>query len=94
MTLEDAKAYLRIDGDAEDDVVASLLASAEAYLRAAVTDYDAHRSDADFASRADMVMRLLISEMYENRSVGADAQKDYSYMLRSLMNQLQWEAES
>lgn len=94
MTLDEAKAYLRIDGDAEDDVVESLIAAAEAYIRAAVDEYDTHRTDADFASLSDMVMRLLICEMYENRAVGADAQKDYSYAVRSMITQLQnWVTE-
>lgn len=95
MTLDEAKAYLRIDGDAEDDVVKALMASAESYLRAAVENYDSLREDADFSSQADMVMRLLIAELYENRAMGADAQKDYSYAVRSMITQLQyWEAKT
>lgn len=92
MTLEEAKTYLRIDGEAEDDLITALLASAESYLRGAVTDYDAKRADPDCANVADMVQRLMIAEMYENRSVGTDAQKDYSFAVRSMITQLQnWE---
>lgn len=92
MTLEEAKAYLRIDGDAEDDVVEALMNAAESYLRGAVSDYDQLYADSDFRRVADMVQRLLISEMYENRGVGEGAQKDYSFAVRSMITQLQhWE---
>ena len=89
MTLDEAKLYLRIDGDAEDSLVESLIASAEAYLRMAVDDYDKNREYEDFSHLADMVMRLLVAESYENRATGADAQKDYSYSVRSMITQLQ-----
>lgn len=93
MTVDEAKLYLRIDGDDENELIEALIASADSYLKMAVDDFEALKADKDFKSLSDMVEKLLISELYENRGVGADSQKDYSYSVRSMITQLQnWTA--
>lgn len=90
VTLEQAKLALRIDSTAEDSVLDGYIASSTAYLRQAVNDYDANiAASTDYAKLADQAQMALITEMYENRGVG-DGPRDYSYIVRSMINQLQF----
>ena len=91
VTLANLKAYLRIDIDAEDNFLAQCLSAADAYLNHAVSDYAANYAASEkFAAQSDMVWMALAAEMYQNRDARNDSRTDYSYMIRSMITQLQY----
>lgn len=90
ITLDDAKNYLRIDYDYDDAFIAQCIASAESYMKNAVSDFsDLYANDASFANTADQTEMALISEMYNNRDARNDNRSNYSYIVRSMLAQLQ-----
>ena len=93
VTLAQAKAYMRIDGTAEDDLISNLIASAEAYLKGAVDDFTAtYAASSSFAALADMLELAYIVELYRNRDSINDtraAERHFSYMFFAQMTQLQ-----
>lgn len=93
VTLAQAKAYMRIDGTAEDDLISSLIASAEAYLKGAVDNFTAtYSASSSFAALADMLELAYVVELYRNRDNINDpraAEKHFSYMFFAQMTQLQ-----
>ena len=95
VTLNDVKAYLRIDSNAEDALISQFIDVADLYLAGAVTDYAANKAaSAEFAGKCDMVQIVLAAEMYQNRDSRNDARQDYSYIVRSLISQLQYFVEA
>ena len=98
LAIADVKMYLRIDGNAEDRLLNRLITTAEAYMRGAVTDFDAKiakssATDADnFSVKAETAELAIISELYEHRTA-PDKQADFSYTVRSLITQLQYDTE-
>ena len=95
LELEKVKLYLRIDLDVEDSLITDLISVAESYLQDAVTDYKKNYStDEKFAKKADLVAMVLISEMFNNRDSRNDSRQDHSYATRSMINQLNYYAES
>ena len=91
VTLANLKEYLRIDIDAEDTLLTQCLSAADAYLNNAITDYATnYAAAAKFAAQADMVWMALAAEMYQNRDSRNDNRTHYSYMIRSMITQLQY----
>ena len=90
MTLDNVKNYLRVDGDTDDGLIEKLMVVAEGYLRDAVTDYDRKVANAAFLSKSEMCQMALISAMYENRNQGGKEPKDYEFVVRSMITQLQF----
>ena len=91
VTIEKAKLYLRIDGDAEDDLIASFLDVAENYLVNAITNYaEYYKTDEKFAAQADMLKLVIVAENFFNRDGRNDPRKDFSFVIRSMVNQLQY----
>lgn len=90
MTIEDVKTYLRVDSDVDNDLITTLMQVAEGYVKDAVTDYDAKAANPAFAIKSEMCQRTLIAEMYENRNVGSKEAKDFSYIVRSMITQMQY----
>ncbi len=89
LTLDSVKEYLRIDSDAEDDLLERFMTTAEAYLQGGVTNYNANLADPKFSALADLVKLSLITEMYENRSPGSGL-TDFSFTVRSIISQMQF----
>lgn len=93
VSLADAKAYLRVDGTAEDAIITQMIASAEAYLAGAIDGYaEKYTADAGFAALADMLELAYIVELYRNRDSINDTRavdKHFSYMFFAQMTQLQ-----
>jgi len=93
ISLATAKTYMRIDGTAEDDLISSLIASAEAYLKGAVDNFTAtYSASSSFAALADMLELAYVVELYRNRDSINDpraAEKHFSYMFFAQMTQLQ-----
>lgn len=90
MTLDSVKNYLRVDSDADDTLIENLMVVAEGYIRDAVTDYDLKVANAAFLSKSEMCQIALISAMYENRNQGGRDPKDYEFVVRSMITQLQF----
>ena len=88
LTVEDLKQYLRIDTNAEDELLEAFIGTAVAYLNGAVEDYyTLYAYYPEFASKADLLTAVLAGEFYQNRDNSAH---DMSYTVRSLMAQLQY----
>lgn len=90
ITLDDAKNYLRIDYDYDDYFILQCVASATSYMKNAVSDFETlYAGDTSFAKTADQAEMALISEMYNNRDARNDSRSNYSYIVRSMIAQLQ-----
>lgn len=87
MTLDDVKAYLRIDEDADDMVLEVMMQAAEQYIKDAVGFYEEENP------KIKMLYWLVIQDFYENRVLvvkEADKQR-LSYAMSSIVMQLQTE---
>lgn len=96
ITLADAKTYLRVDGTAEDTLIAGLVTASENYLKGAVSGYSTlYAGDSAFQTIADATRYTYIAEGFRNRDAANDNRandKHFSYMFFAQMTQLQnWE---
>lgn len=84
VSLKEAKQYLRIDGDYDDELIKSLILAAEVYLKNATgIEYDSANS------LARLFCLVMITDWYENRTqVGAVSDK-MRFTVQSLLAQLQ-----
>ena len=91
LTVQEVKNYLRIEHDADDGDLESLfIPSAVAYLRNAVGElYDLKALDPRFKETARLYLLMLLSEMYENRSLKDLDRLGVSYISKSLLLQMQ-----
>lgn len=88
MMLDDVKAYLRIDEDADDVVLEVMMQATEQYIKDAVGFYE------EGNPKIKMLYWLVIQDFYENRVLvvkEADKQR-LSYAVSSIVMQLQTEA--
>lgn len=98
LEMDKIKLYLRINGTAEDELLMQLKGAAIAYLRGAVDDFDTRLAKSQatgthgFADRAETCAIAIISELYERR-MSEDTQHDFSFVVRSLITQLQYDTE-
>ncbi len=84
LTLEEAKKYLRVDGDEEDDLITSFVIAAEIYIKNATS------KNVDLKSElAKLAARILISHWHENREVVGKAEQ-LAFSLQSILVQLQY----
>ena len=91
ITVEQVKKYLRIDVADEDDLLENFLSMAESYLSNAITDYAEHyAADEKFQTQADFLKMVIVSEQYNNRDGRNDPRSDFSFVIRSMVNQLQY----
>ena len=87
MTLSDVKLYLRVDGDAEDNLITQLMSVADGYMSDAVTNYSTYYGNDDgYTARADMAKLAIIADLYENRNV--ETPQSFSRTVQSIINQL------
>ncbi|RWS41492.1 phage gp6-like head-tail connector protein [Bacillus mycoides] len=84
LTLEEAKKYLRVDGNEEDDLIASFVTAAEIYIKNATSKNVELKSDL-----AKLAARILISHWYENREAVGKAEQ-LAFSLQSILIQLQY----
>lgn len=87
MTLEEVKAYLRIDYDDDDHLIVTIMSAAEEYVRNAVGIYDS------LNQKANMLFMAVVQDLYDNRmlTVTEQQRKRMSYMYSSIILQLQLE---
>ncbi|MED4586667.1 head-tail connector protein [Brevibacillus choshinensis] len=89
MNLTDVKAFLRIDGDYEDNVIQSLILAAETFLKNGGVQPDATNE------LYNLTGKLLVAHWYENREVLSSAtnvQNEIPFGLRSMILQLKYQA--
>ena len=91
MDKEKIKQYLRLDYD--DSLIDSFEEVSENYLRDAVDDYDKKIKNEKFKAKAEMLQLVLIQELYDNRNQGKKDSTDFSYVIRSMISQLQYWSE-
>lgn len=91
MDKEKIKQYLRLDYD--DSLIDSFEEVSENYLRDAVDDYDEKIKNEKFKAKAEMLQLVLIQELYDNRNQGKKDSTDFSYVIRSMITQLQYWSE-
>lgn len=91
VTVADLKKYLRVDGNEEDDLLAHFLAAAESYLSNAITNYaEYYEANEKFQAQADLLKMVIVSEQFNNRDGRNDPRSDFSFAIRSMVNQLQY----
>lgn len=84
LTVEEAKKYLRVDGDEEENLITSFVIAAEIYIQ------NATRQDVKLDSvLAKLAARILISHWYENREAVGKAEQ-LAFSLQSILVQLQY----
>lgn len=87
-SLNEVKNYLRVDIDDDDELLTELLATAEGYLKGAVSNFeDYYSAYEEFAKKADLLQMVLVAEFYQNRD---NESKTFSYAVNSLIRQLQY----
>ena len=100
ITLEEVKGYARIDIDEDDQLLETLIASAEEYLRNATgkeyPEKDENGSKINYELEK-IYLQLLVAQWYEQRSPTGNGKgtyaggvvEDFSFMAKSIMLQLQ-----
>lgn len=91
MDKEKVKQYLRLDY--EDSLVDNFILISESYLKDAIDNFDKKMENEQFKAKAEMVQLVLIQELYDNRNQGKKDSTDFSYVIRSMIAQLQYWSE-
>ncbi|WP_131102273.1 head-tail connector protein [Bacillus sp. SYJ] len=84
LTLEEAKKYLRVDGDEEDNLITSFVIAAEMYIKNATSKNVNLKSEL-----AKLAARILIAHWHENREAVGKAEQ-LAFSLQSILVQLQY----
>ena len=87
MTLNDAKLYLRVDNDDENNLINELMKSAVSYMAGAIDGYEEKKASAspEWKAQAEQAERLLIADWYENRlPVGRPANAAVTFIITQL----------
>ncbi|MDU4545323.1 MAG: head-tail connector protein [Clostridium botulinum] len=88
LTLIEAKEFLRIDYDDEDNFLQLCIQNAEEYIRDAVDDFDTKIQIDRFKTKAKLFSLMLIQDMFDNRELMAKDNEKYKYIAKSLIMQM------
>jgi DNA packaging protein, QLRG family len=91
MDKEKVKQYLRLDYD--DSLVDNFILISESYLKDAIDNFDKKIKNEQFKAKTEMVQLVLIQELYDNRNQAKKDTTDFSYVIRSMISQLQYWSE-
>lgn len=84
MELSYVKTFLKVDFNDDDEYISLLIDVAREYVVDAIGKCD------ESIARVKLLMLVIITEMYENRSFTVDtANQKAQYTIRSIINQLQ-----
>lgn len=87
VTLEEVKNYLHVDFDDDNEILQSLIAAADEYLRGAVNpNYDT------MSERAKMLSLIVISDLYDNRGISDKASGNVRKLVEDFSLQLKLES--
>lgn len=93
ITLKEIKEYARIDIDEDDQLLETMIASAEEYLKNATgkeyPETDGSGNKINYGLEK-IYLQLLVSYWYEKRTPAGGAGEDFGYMTKSLLLQLQY----
>ena len=85
MTLAEMKSYLKVDFDDDDNFITLLMDVAREYIVDAIGECD------ETIARVKLLMRVIVAELYEKRSMTFDmnsTNEKVQYVIRSIINQL------
>ncbi|WFO45969.1 head-tail connector protein [Bacillus sp. FSL M8-0266] len=82
--LEKAKKYLRIDGDAEDDLILHFIAAAKEYISSATGLKFPNK-----LARAELAVMSFVTHWYENRQISGTT-SNLDGVLTTMVNQLKY----
>ena len=96
MTLAEMKSYLKVDFNDDDNDITLMMNVAREYITDAIGECD------ETIARVQLLMRVIVGELYEKRSMTFDmnsTNEKVQYVIRSIINQLSYgddedEAES
>ena len=88
VTLEEVKEYLRVEGPEEDGLIQGLMGAAEEYIQAGVGSYDRE------SERAKILTKIVVQNLYDNRTYTEAQAEQIKHLVRSFMLQLRLEADS
>ena len=91
MDKEKVKQYLRLDY--EDSLVDDFILISESYLKDAIDNFEKKIENEQFKAKTEMVQLVLIQELYDNRNQAKKDSTDFSYVIRSMISQLQYWSE-
>ena len=87
VTLEQAKAYLRVDFDEDDALIESCIAAADEYLKAAI-----HQNYDNTSVRANMLALIVINDLYDNRGMSEKVNGNVRRLVSDFAQQLRLES--
>lgn len=85
MTLAEMKSYLKVDFDDDDNFITLLMDVAREYIIDAIGECN------EEIARVKLLMRVIVAELYEKRSMTFDinsTNEKVQYVIRSIINQL------
>lgn len=85
MTLAEMKSYLKVDFDDDDNFITLLMDVAREYITDAIGECN------EEIARVKLLMRVIVAELYEKRSMTFDmnsTNQKVQYVIRSIINQL------
>ena len=85
MTLAEMKSYLKVDYNDDDNEITLMMNVAREYIIDAVGECD------ETIARVQLLMRVIVGELYEKRSMTFDmnsTNEKVQYVIRSIINQL------
>ena len=86
MTLEDVKLFLRVDDDADDELISEMMLTAEAFVVSAVGEFNEENP------KETLLYKSVVQEQYDHRELmQSNARQRMGYVYRSLILQIQLE---
>lgn len=85
MTLAEMKSYLKVDFNDDDNEITLMMNVAREYIIDAIGECD------ETIARVQLLMRVIVGELYEKRSMTFDmnsTNEKVQYVIRSIINQL------
>ena len=85
ITLAEMKSYLKVDYNDDDNEITLMMNVAREYITDAIGECD------ETIARVQLLMRVIVGELYEKRSMTFDmnsTNEKVQYVIRSIINQL------
>lgn len=86
LTLEEAKRYLKIDFEDDDEDIESFIEAAEAYIDSMVGIF--YKVDEKAVKLAILLQKKLVNDMYENRNTEIPSNTKQDRIVTSILDKL------